>query len=297
MPHPVLAKIAQDTLTAVANGHFVDENGTHTIHDLSKSPSATKYYPPDSSLLSAWASSNNPRATPTTTQLLLCKNSTIEGVQLCAPEGRKIGVLNFASATRPGGGFLTGARAQEESIARSSNIYSSLMTPEGQRFYAMHTTGTKTKYYTHAMVYTRGVQFFRSDNGDWVPPTTVDVLTSAAVNAGVVRTREGGSGGIKAYFKPVGTKTTPSVDVESKIEEVMRERMARVLYLFEQEGAEDLVLGSFGTGVFQNKVPMVAKLWVELLAAPGARFSGSFHRVAFAIIDQKTWAIFKEVFD
>jgi hypothetical protein len=236
-------------------------------------------------------------------------------VQYCVPLARKLGVLNFASATRPGGGFISGARAQEESIARSSNIYSSLMTPPAQRFYATHKTGTKTKYYTHAMIYTRGVQIFRSDAGEWVPPTTVDVLTSAAVNAGVVRTREGGGdkekgegGGIKAYFKPASGASTSThtnaepdqpasvKDVEKAIEDVMRERMGRLLYLFEKEGMQDLVLGSFGTGVFRNKVPMVAKLWVELLAASDARFKNSFQRVAFAIIDQKTCAVFKEVF-
>ncbi|KAJ6593400.1 hypothetical protein B0H19DRAFT_919867 [Mycena capillaripes] len=282
MPQSPLAKIAEDTLTAVEHGSYTDSDGhTHTVDDLSKSPSATDLYPPDSSL-SGWATiPPQSNADALKTELVLLKSSTLEGVQYCTPLARRIGVLNFASATRPGGGFLGGARAQEESIARSSNIYSSLMTPEGQRFYTVHKTETKSKYYTHAMIYTRGVQLIRSDAGDWVKPATVDVLTSAAVNAGVVRQREGG-----------GEK-----DVEKIIEDVMRERMGRLLFLFEKEGVQDLVLGSFGTGVFQNKVPMVAKLWVELLWAPEARFKNSFQRVAFAIIDQKTCAVFKQMFN
>jgi hypothetical protein len=199
------------------------------------------------------------------------------------------------------------------------------MTAPGQRFYALHKNPKmkKNKYYSHSMIYTRGVQLFRSDAGEWVPPATVDMLTSAAVNAGAVRNREGGgrgdkdkakgesgAGAIKKYLKPVADTTTtasssseskptpaPTKDVEKAIEDVMRERMGRVLYLFENEGVEDLVLGSFGTGVFRNKVPMVAKLWVELLADPNARFKNSFRRVAFAIIDQKTCEVFKEVFN
>ncbi|KAF7362312.1 DUF2263 domain-containing protein [Mycena venus] len=304
MPHPVLAKIAEDTLAAVERGSYTDSDGTtHTVDDLTKTPSATDYYTPDSSL-SSWATSPAPSSADAhNTEVVLCRSSTLEGVQYCAPLARKIGVLNFASATRPGGGFISGARAQEESIARSSNLYSSLMTPQAQRFYTVHKTETKNKYYTHAMIYTRGVQLFRSDAGEWVRPCTVDVLTSAAVNAGEVRKREGQGdrgegGGIKAYFKPVATKPqpAPTKDVEKAIEDVMRERMGRVLYLFEKEGMEDLVLGSFGTGVFQNKVSMVAKLWLELLAAPNARFKNSFQRITFAIIDQKTCAIFKQVF-
>src|SRR5205814_7920498 len=37
--------------------------------------------------------------------------------------GADVLCLNFASAKHPGGGFLGGARAQEESLARSSGLY------------------------------------------------------------------------------------------------------------------------------------------------------------------------------
>ncbi|KAJ7287107.1 hypothetical protein C8J57DRAFT_1282841 [Mycena rebaudengoi] len=280
-------KIAADTLAAVERGGF-DLNGeTHAVEDLSKSHSATDHYPPDNSL-SRWAAdSRPPDAISHQTELVLCQNSTLEGVQYCIPLGRKIGVLNFASATRPGGGFLGGARAQEESIARSSNLYSSLMTPQGQKFYNIHKGSGKSKYYTHSMIYTRGVQLFRSDDGDWVKPCKVDMLTSAAVNAGVVRSRAGGGNG-KGDTPATGSGTE---DVEEAIKTVMRERMGRILFLFEKEGAQDLVLGSFGTGVFRNN------LWAELLAAPDARFKNSFERVVFAIIDEKTCNTVKGTFD
>ena len=48
----------------------------------------------------------------------------------------RIGVLNFASAKRPGGGFLNGSAAQEESLARSSALYVSLQ--QQPVFYAEH---------------------------------------------------------------------------------------------------------------------------------------------------------------
>ena len=81
---------------------------------------------------------------------------------------------------------------------------------------------------------------------------------------------------------------------EQRIEAVMKERMARVLYVFESRGVERIVLGSFGTGVFRNKVEMVARLWAELLKG---RFAESFEQVVFGIVDEKTCEEFREVFE
>ena len=50
--------------------------------------------------------------------------STVDAVRKLALEGREnIGVLNFASAKNPGGGFINGAMAQEESLAASGTLY------------------------------------------------------------------------------------------------------------------------------------------------------------------------------
>ncbi|KAF8971179.1 hypothetical protein BDZ97DRAFT_1614733, partial [Flammula alnicola] len=181
---------------------------------------------------------------------------------------KKIGILNFASATKPGGGFLSGADAQEESIARSSTLYVSLMTPAAHPFYALHAHDEKGGYYTHSMIYSPSVHLLRDDDGSWLTPLKVDVLTSAAVNAGEVRKL--------SHRRPRG-------EVESKIRAVMKERMGRILALFERQGARQLVLGSFGTGVFENDIRAMAEVWHELLNAHGARFASSFDYVAFAI--------------
>jgi uncharacterized protein (TIGR02452 family) len=60
--------------------------------------------------------------------------------------------------------------------------------------------------------------------------------------------------------------------LEKKIEEAMRDRMCRILALFEMKGATSLMLGSFGTGVFQNDVGLVARIWRDLLISRNARF-------------------------
>lgn len=278
-------KIADETLDAIDRGSYLN-------HDLTKaitiSKQNTRYYAPDS-LLSTWSSSDPPSPARQNNVTVL-ELSTLEGARYISalyagnPQQSKlkIGVLNFASAKSPGGGFRRGAQAQEESIARSSTLYPTLLIRVAQAFYTLHNSNQKGGYYSHAMIYSPGVMVIRDDSGGWVEPLKIEVLTCAAVNAGVVRgTLHGKVGGASE---------------EMKIEKAMKERMARILYLFEQQGVKDLVLGSFGTGVFKNDIAVVAKIWAELLVAPKARFGGSFDNVVFAILGRETFEKFEEVF-
>ncbi|KAF8800263.1 hypothetical protein BYT27DRAFT_6840668 [Phlegmacium glaucopus] len=100
---------------------------------------------------------------------------------------KKIGILNFASAKKPGGEFINGSQDQEESIALTSTLFPSFITPAALSFYTHYRADPSNAYYTHAMVYSPGVVLIRDDNGEWRSPVKVDVLTSAAVNAGEIR--------------------------------------------------------------------------------------------------------------
>lgn len=238
-----LKKLAEQTLKALEDGSYtistssVPRNLSVKIYDTE---ARTRYYTPDDVELTTWSTSAlKPASTVgALTAFSILEISTIDGVRLLSNVAlEKIGVLNFASATKPGGGFLTGAQAQEESLARSSTLYCSLMTTSAQSFYTLHKRNSKGGYYTHAMVYSPSVVFFRDDSGLWTEPIQADVLTSAAVNAGVARNTLHGRVAGKGE--------------EKKIEAAMRERMARILFTFQASGCKNLVLGSFGTGVFQ----------------------------------------------
>ena len=57
--------------------------------------------------------------------------TTLEAARRLRGEYDRVALLNFASAKNPGGGFLGNARAQEESLARASGLYTCLLTQPG----------------------------------------------------------------------------------------------------------------------------------------------------------------------
>ncbi len=180
--------------------------------------------------------------------------------------------LNFASAKNPGGGFLVGSQAQEESLARSSALYATL-TAAPAYYDANRRCGTA--FYTDHMILSPNVLVFREDSGALLDrPYNVSFLTAPAVNAGAVRKNE-----------PRRV---------SEINETMRRRIAMALTVAEHQGYRRLVLGAWGCGVFRNDPAEIAALFAEQLAG-GGRYSASFDAVVFAVLDKPNGGIF-EVF-
>ncbi len=92
--------------------------------------------------------------------------------------------LNFASAKSPGGGFITGAQAQEESLARASALFPTL---EASFEYYDINRAERDACYTDYMIYSPRVPVFRDDAGALLDePYETTFITSPAVNAGVV---------------------------------------------------------------------------------------------------------------
>lgn len=183
---------------------------------------------------------------------------------------QNVGVLNFASAKNPGGGFRKGSNAQEESLARSSSLYLAI-TKEAflNSFYHYHRLG-KNPLYSHRMIYSPRVTIFKDDNGELLSvPYHVGVVTAPAPNAGVARD-------------------------EQASQNTMDERVQRILSVFEVHQHETLVLGAFGCGVFRNDPTQVAIIFRQHLQSE--RFKYSFKRIIFAILDPEMCDIFQKVF-
>ncbi|MVU77952.1 TIGR02452 family protein [Nocardia sp. ET3-3] len=179
--------------------------------------------------------------------------------RLHADGGTAIAVLNFASARNPGGGYLRGARAQEEDLCRSALLYTCLL--EAPDYYAAHRASDDLRY-SHRVIYSPDVPVVREDDGTFsTRPFPASFLTSPAPNAGALTDRS--------------QRDVP-------VRDVLIERADRVLAVAAHHGVRELVLGAWGCGVFRNDPAEVAEAFELALRNRGA----AFDRVVFAIWDR-----------
>lgn len=171
--------------------------------------------------------------------------------------------LNFASAKNPGGGFLNGSQAQEESLARASGLYPCLSPVSG--YYATNRSHPSCLY-TDNMIYSPAVPVIRDDEDQLLAvPYAVSLITAPAVNAGAVRANE--------------------PHHVSQIEPVMLDRIEKLLSLAVVHGHRLLVLGAWGCGVFKNDPADVAR-WFHVHLCGTGTFTRAFDVVTFAVLDR-----------
>ena len=165
--------------------------------------------------------------------------------------------LNFASAKNPGGGFLGGAKAQEEDLARCSALYSCLLT---QREYYDANRAEHSPLYTDHIIYSPEVPFFRDEGLTLLErPFSVSLITAPAPNAGAAR------------------RNAP--DLVSRLRKVLLARALKVLQVAAHHGHRTLVLGAWGCGAFRNDPYDAADAFSGALD----HLPGVFERVVFAV--------------
>jgi hypothetical protein len=83
---------------------------------------------------------------------------------------------------------------------------------------------------------------------------------------------------------------------EKQIYQTMYHRISRILHLFQLQQTPNLILGSFGTGVFKNHIDVIATIFADLLIKPDGRFKDVFQTVVFAILGKETVRVFTQIF-
>lgn len=146
-------------------------------------------------------------------------------------------LLNFASYRHAGGGFVTGAWAQEEAICHDSTLYNVLCRFES--FYAENEHSLNRSLYTDRAIFSPNIVFEREGRA-----SKCDVITCAAPNYGSARNH-----GV----------------TERENEDALARRIDFVISIAEEQGCNTVILGAWGCGVFSQDPSVVARLFKERL--------------------------------
>ena len=199
---------------------------------------------------------------------------TLEVASYYARRGYNVTVLNFASATHPGGKVVDGPSAQEESLCRISTLYPCLNTIECMnKFYKPHRIALKNhmtgtpKWYSDDIIYTPNIMVFRDDT---------DIPIGKSLHH------------LQCYDVNVITCAAPNmiqVDTDIYADELDEVLTKRIIHICETAVCVDtdvLILGAFGCGVFNNPPHIVANAFRKVLS--DSKYN-RFNLVIFAIVN------------
>lgn len=163
----------------------------------------------------------------------------------------KVAILNMASAKRPGGGVINGARAQEECLFRCSNLIVSISSD----FYPLK---------ENEALYTKDAIFFKDRNYENMDPITVDVITIPAIN-----------------LNP--TARYDHLQNVNNYDELTKDKIRLMLSIPIIYGVKNIILGAWGCGVFKNDPNKISQYFYDILIGEG--YIKQLDRVQFAIIN------------
>lgn len=152
-----------------------------------------------------------------------------------------LAVLDFASFTNPGGGYIRGSWAQEEALCAESFLYN-VLEKQGDWYGENRRRNINCDLYRNRALVIPKVRFSREKIHAYA-----DVLVVAAPNAR--RARE--------EYK---------VD-EAALVRAMRDRIHFALDIVDALGHKQVVLGAWGCGVFGWEAELVSELFREELAS------------------------------
>ena len=256
---------------------FITKNRAKTYeHEIQNSIAHTMEFKEDSVLRSGVLGKQKDKIhTPETSIVQL---DTVSTIFQCTADSERVAVLNFASYKHPGGMFIAGSSAQEESLCHASTLYNVLSSEELSGYYEKNNKDKNRALYYNRALYSQSVVFFdnRQDDENVGTMRLVDVITCAAPNAGTFLRYNTGEGAVALNEHILADRILFLHDI--------CEYAAIVL------GLETVILGAWGCGVFRQNPHTVAHLLMT-------EFKESrLNRVIFGVPDEKTFTIFQDSF-
>ena len=239
------------------------------------------------------------QVTTTETKLSVVNNDCLVVGKQMQDEGLNPAVLNMASAYRPGGGVLNGARAQEECIFRRSNLFMSLYLFDRQMYDMVIEPNMDGMYELNFIqqgypmdenfggIYSADVTVFKDGKYEWLHnPYQTAFISVAAMNVNRAL-RQGENILVDGRLSDCAVAIT-----KNKIRTIYR---IGILH-----GHDSLVLGAWGCGAFGNPPEQMAQLFIDVLNED--EFRGRYKDIRFAIIEDhnskgRNYQTFKNVID
>lgn len=234
-----------------------------------------------------------PQSTGIMNNVTVTSHRTYEAARLLkqADPEAVVTVLNFASATNPGGGVLRGSSAQEECLCRASNLYNQLILSKPTTLFYRPNIAAKNPLHDDKIVYTPNIVVFKTDDKnynllpeeDWYQ---VDVITCAAPNL-----REQPSNQFNQGDGDVRATVT-----DEELYKIHYSRANAIIRAAIDNKTDYLVLGAFGCGAFKNNPKVVAKAYYDLLKKYYIFFKGIEFAVYCNSYEDENFKAFKEQF-
>ena len=273
-------KVFNDTLSFINENDFLHssiiKSGNNTrIYDVDEYPSINNI--------------NNNKDN----KIIISKHRSLEAAMILHKKYpyKKIGVLNFMSATTPGGGVLSGSNAQEESLCRCSTLYPVLNTEYLYKEFYLPNRKENNPLHNDKIIYSPDIIICKSDTDspkrlskeDFV---CVDIFSSAAPNL-----NENPSN----MYNYDGYKNIHINEQELYL--LHKKRIEHILHIAIYHHIDILILGAFGCGAFKNDPRIVSKAMKEAVD----KYKGYFDAIELAIYcsmyDEENYLVFKDTFE
>ena len=179
IPRDVAAALGRSAVNATRNGRYVTQAGHEVVwrDAVQAACTAKRTIAPDATLPRA------ERSAFTETWVQVTNETTLGASRRLVARGLRPLALNFANGIQPGGGFLGGARAQEEVLCRSSALHQTLIDDPMYREHRKRPRPDSTDW----AIYSPDVPVFRMDDGIELPdPWLLSFITCAAPYAPVI---------------------------------------------------------------------------------------------------------------
>lgn len=249
LPRQVAAALGTSAVEAACQGYYVTEAG----HRVAWRAAVESACADKASIAPHDVLPHREHVTFPETRVQVSNETTLGAAFRFVERGLRPLALNFANGVHPGGGFLRGAKAQEEVLCRSSALYQTLA---GDPMYEAHRQRPRPDS-TDWAIYSPNVPVFRKDDGTTLEQYwLLSVLTCAAPYAPAIGQPEAG--------------------------DLLLRRIHRVLAIARNYGYAAIVLGAWGCGAFGNDPHRTAVDFRQMLEND---FKGAFSDIVFAITD------------